>query len=120
MHTQLQSSIPRVEAGQELKLSAVVTTAESIGKEGPQDSPEDVFKEADAHLNDLYGKLVAKLTPAQKQVLREEERARIRSRDHQSKIWVLQTWSTDYGASVRTLKPNVIATNARAAELEKP
>ena len=41
------------------------------------------------------------------------------SRDDQSKIWVLQTWSTDYGASVRTLKRNVIATNARAAELEK-
>jgi uncharacterized protein YecT (DUF1311 family) len=110
---------PRSEAGQEPKLSAVVTSAESIGKEGPQDSPEDAFKEADAHLNDIYGKLVAKLTPAQKQVLREEERAWIRSRDDQSKIWVLQTWSTDYGASARTLERNALATEARAAELEK-
>ena len=113
------NNTPRSEAGRQAKLSAVVTNAESTGKEGPQDSPEDVFKQADAHLNDIYGKLLAKLTPAQEQVLREEERAWIRSRDDQSNIWVLQTWSTDYGATARTLERNAIATEARAAELEK-
>lgn len=115
----LADNTPRTTSGEDAKLSAVVTSAESIGKESPQKSPEEAFKEADTRLNDVYGRLIAKLAPAQQQILREEERTWIRSRDDNAKVWVLQTWSTDYVANARTLERKATATEERINDLEK-
>jgi uncharacterized protein YecT (DUF1311 family) len=111
--------IPRVELVQDVNLAAIVTSAESIGKESPQRSPEELFKEADARLNDVYGKLIAKLTPAQQESLRREERAWTRSRDNEAEIWVLQTWSSGSLADARTLDRKATVTETRTADLEK-
>ena len=111
--------VPRAKPGADVKLTAVVTSAEPIGKEGPQTSPEEAFKEADARLNEVYGRLIANLSAPQQQSLREEERAWIRARDNEATIWVLQTWSKDSVADARSLERKATATDERIKDLEK-
>jgi|GEM_PF-5767592 hypothetical protein len=115
----LADQVPRAEPGEAVKLTAVVTSAESIGKEGPLRSPEGAFKEADARLNGVYNQLIGKLGPAQQAMLREEQRAWIRSRDNEATIWVLQTWSSDSVADARSLERKAAYTQARIKDLEE-
>lgn len=112
-------NIPRARSGESVKLTAVVASAESAGKEGPEASYEEGFKNADNRLNEVYGRLIAKLDPPQQQALREEERVWIASRDDEATVWALQTWSTDYLEEVRTLERQTTSTEERIRELEK-
>src|SRR2546430_5184815 len=100
-------------------LLAVVTNAESIGEEGPQSSPKERFDVVDKRLNDVYDKLIAKIEPAKRESIRNEQRAWLISRDTEAEIAALQMWSSGREATARILESKAISTEARVAELEK-
>jgi len=100
-------------------LLAVVTNAESIGEEGPQSSPKERFDVADKRLNDVYDKLIAKIEPAKRESIRNEQRAWLISRDTEAEIAALQMWSSGREATARILESKAISTETRVAELEK-
>ena len=100
-------------------LLAVVTNAESIGEEGPQSSPKERFDVVDKRLNDVYDKLIAKIEPAKRESIRNEQRAWLISRDTEAEIAALQMWNSGREATARILESKAISTETRVAELEK-
>jgi uncharacterized protein YecT (DUF1311 family) len=100
-------------------LTAVVIHAESIGKEGPEASPSQNFAEADKRLNEIYNLLMTQARPADREVLREEEREWIQSRDTEAELQVLERWMSDREASALKLESEAISTGTRVVALEK-
>lgn len=100
-------------------LAAVVIEAESIGKESPQPSPKEHFDEADKRLNEIYGKLIAKIEPAKRPSLRDEEREWIQSRDTEAQVEAIRMWSYGLAADARILESKALSTKKRVADLQK-
>ena len=111
-------SNPFPDKDEEVKSNEVVIDAESVGEEGPQRSPEELFDQADKRLNEVYGKLLAQADGGKQRMLREEERAWIRWRDTDAQVSALQTWSSKWAES-RILARKASSTEARVVELQK-
>jgi uncharacterized protein YecT (DUF1311 family) len=97
----------------------VVINAECVGKETPQGSRKERFEAADKRLNEVYSTLMAQVSFADRQVLREEERDWIQVRDTQAQLQALETWNSGPEALARMLESKTTSTEARTAELEK-
>jgi len=100
-------------------MTTVVTAAEPIGGEGPQPTRKERFEQADKRLNDVYAKLLTKTEPAQREAVREEERAWLLSRDTQAQVEAIQAWSFGPESVARILENKTASTEARVVELEK-
>ena len=100
-------------------MMTIVTAAEPIGGEGPQPARKERFEQADKRLNDVYAKLLTKTEPAQREAVREEERAWLLSRDTQAQVEAIQAWSFGPESVARILENKTASTEARVVELEK-
>ena len=100
-------------------MMTVVTSAESIGGEGPQSARQERFAQADKRLNDVYAKLLNKTEPAKREGLREEQRAWLLSRDTEAQVAAIQAWSSGPESAARILENKTASTETRVVELEK-
>jgi len=110
VHSNSPSSEPAVEPG-------AVLSAEALGQESVEIAVDHRLRKTDTELNEIYGKLLKALAPAQKIQLQNEQRAWLKESATFAAIHANQSWSPFPNAS-RT-EGLAIATEMRVAELRK-
>jgi uncharacterized protein YecT (DUF1311 family) len=94
-----------------------IIDAEALGQEGPVRSPRARFEAADTALNDVYSKLLSRMSGNEKEKFKEQQRRWLKQRELVAAIHQNQSWSLFRYAS--EAEGRAIATEARLAELRK-